>query len=166
MYRSVEISALLTLLLTGCASSSVMDVDSNTIAISTSAAPACGSQGAQQVAVRRAAIETLQRGYDKYIILGAQSQNNVGVVGYTPMVANTYSAGTINTYGNMGTYNGSSNTYFSGGQPIIGGTHDQQLAVRMFHSNEPGSANAVDARQILGPQWQSIVAKGPGNTCT
>lgn len=152
-------------ILAACANSSVMDVDTDTIVISTSAAPACGQQGAQQVAVKRAAIETIQRGYDRYIILDAKAQNNVGVVGYTPMVANTYSSGRVNTYGNMGTYSGSSNTYVSGGQPIIGGTHDQQFAVRMFRMSDPGAANAVDARRVLGPDWQKIVAKGPGATC-
>jgi hypothetical protein len=142
-----------------------MDVDSDTIVISTSAAPACGQRGAQEVAVRRAAIETLKRGYDRYVILDADAQSNVGVVGYTPLTANTYSSGTVKTYGNTGSYSGSSSTYFSGGQPIIGGTHDQKLAVRMFRQTDPGAEKAVDARRVLGPDWQSIVAKGPGSTC-
>ena len=153
------------LLLTSCASSSVMQLDSNTIQVSTSAAPACGSQGAQQVAIKRAAIETLQRGFDRYVILGAQAQNNVGVVGYTPIIANTYSSGTVNSYGNSATYNGSSNTYFSGGQPIEGGSLDQNLGVRMFKANDPQGANAVDARQTLGSDWRKIVSKGAGATC-
>jgi hypothetical protein len=151
--------------LSACASSSVMDVNSNTIMISTSAAPACGAQGAQQVALRRAAIEALQRGYDKYIILDSRTQNNVGVVGYTPMTASTYSSGTLNTNGNMGTYSGTSNTSISGGQPIIAGSHNQQLEVRLFRSADPGAENAVDARKVLGPDWQQIAAKGPGSTC-
>lgn len=137
------------LLLAGCASSSVMDLDSNTIQISTSAAPACGSQGAQQVAVRRAAIEALRRGYDRYVILGGGRQNNVGVVGYTPLTASTY---------------GNSTTVY-GGQPIIAGSHDQELTVRMFRPTDPGYENAVDAKRALGPDWQAIVAKGPGSTC-
>lgn len=153
------------LLLGACASSSVMDVDSNTVVISTAAAPVCGQRGAQDVAVKRAAYETLRRGYDKYIILGAQAQNNTGVVGYTPLVANTYSQGTLNTYGNTGSYSGSSNTYVSGGQPIYGGSHDQKLAVRMFRLSDPGAASAVDARQVLGPEWQTVLTKGPGATC-
>ncbi len=153
------------LLLSGCASSSVMDLDRNTIEISTSAAPACGAQGAQQVAVKNAAIETLRRGYDRYIILGGQAENNVGVVGRTPVIANTYQNGTINAYGNTATYNGTANTYYSGGQPIIGGTHDQKIAVRMFRTDDPQGVNAVDARQVLGPDWQKAVKKGPGLTC-
>ena len=73
--------SIFSLLLGACASSSVMQLESNTIQVSTSAAPACGSQGAQQVAIKRAAIESLQRGFDRYLILGAQAENNVGVVG-------------------------------------------------------------------------------------
>lgn len=152
-------------LLGACASSSVMDVASDTIVISTAAAPACGQRGAQEVAVKRAAYETLKRGYDKYIILDAEAESNVGVVGYTPLIANTQSYGSINTYGNSGTYSGSSNTYVTGGQPIIAGTHDQKLAVRMFRSGDPDAARAVDARQVLGPDWQKVMTKGPGLTC-
>lgn len=142
-----------------------MQMDANTIEVNTSAAPACGAQGAQRVAVKNAAIETLRRGYDKYVILGANAQNNVGVVGYTPMIANTYGSGTVSGYGNSANYYGQSNTYVSGGQPIVGGTHDQRIAVRMFRANDAQAVNAVDARQTLGPDWQKLVAKGPGQTC-
>ena len=142
-----------------------MDLDSNTIQVSTTAAPACGQRGAQQVAIKRAAIETLQRGYDSYVVLGAEAQNNVRVVGHTPIVANTYGSGTVNAYGNTATYRGQSNTYFSGGQPIVGGSHDQGLAIRMYRATDPEAANAVDARRTPGPDWQKIVAKGPGATC-
>jgi hypothetical protein len=147
--KEATLACAIVLTLAGCASSSVIDLDSSTIQISTSAAPACGAQGAQEVAVKRAAIETINRGYDRYIILGGGQQNNVGVVGYTPITANTYG----------------SRTYVSGGQPIIGGSHDQQLMVRMFRPSDPGYENAVDARRVLGPEWQKTVAKGPGSTC-
>lgn len=159
------ILAITALAVVGCASSSVMDVASDTIVISTSAAPACGAQGAQQVAVKRAAIETLHRGFDRYIILDANAENNVGVVGYTPRVANTYSSGAVSAYGNTGTYSGTSTTYTSGGQPVIAGTHDQQLAIKMFRTTDPGADRAVDARRVLGSEWQKILAKGPGSTC-
>lgn len=165
MYRKLATVVVCSQLLGACASSSVMDVAGDTIVISTAAAPACGQRGAQDVAVKRAAYETLSRGYDRYVILGAEAQNNVGVVGYTPLVANTYSSGTLNTYGNTGSYSGSSNTYVSGGQPIMGGTHDQKLAVKMFQATDPAAANAVDARRVLGPDWQKVLAKGPGSTC-
>ena len=152
-------------LLAGCASSSVLDVASDTIQVSTSAAPVCGQAGAQAVAAKRAAIETLKRGYDSYMIVDANSQNNVRVVGTTPITANTYSSGTINGYGNTATYNGQSNTYFSGGQPIIGGHHDEALMVRMFKQGDAGSERAVDARRVLGPDWQKQIQKSTLGTC-
>ena len=162
--NKLTLSAL-AVVVSGCASSSVMDLDARTVEVSTSAAPVCGAIGAQQVATKRAAFETLKRGYDSYIVLGAEAQNNIGVVGYTPVTANTYGSGTINTYGGGGTYTGQSSTYLSGGQPIMGGSHDQALAVHMFHSGEPGSENAIDAKRALGADWQKILAKGPGMTC-
>lgn len=152
-------------LLAGCASSSVMDLDSNTIQVSTSAAPACGAQGAQQVAVQRAAIETLKRGYDRYAVMGAGAANNVGVVGYTPLTANTYGSGSVSAYGNNAYLSGQSTTYYSGGQPIIGGSYDQQITIRMFRSSDPGAESAIDARRVLGPDWQEKLSKGMNGTC-
>jgi uncharacterized protein YceK len=152
------------LLLGGCASSSVMDLDSSTIQISTSAAPACGATGAQKVATRRAAIETLRRGYDRYVIMGGGYANNVGVVGYTPLTANTYGSGTVSAYGNNAYLSGQSTTSYSGGQPIIAGSHDQQLTVRMFRETDPGAENAIDAKRVLGPEWQEALNKSD-TTC-
>jgi hypothetical protein len=37
--------------------------------------------------------------------------------------------------------------------------------VRMFKAGDPEGQRAVDARQVLGPDWQKRIAKGPGLTC-
>lgn len=166
--RGVSV-ALIAISLAGCANSAVMPLAADTIQITSSAAPVCGPIGAQNVALRRAAIETLQRGFDRFVIVGAQAQNNVGVIGYTPVVANTY--GTASAYGTTlgsSTYStayGQSSTYFSGGQPIIAGTHDQGLVVKMFRVSDPNAANAVDARATLGPDWQESIKEGVATTC-
>jgi hypothetical protein len=55
---------IVTGVLGGCASSSVMRYTSDTVAINTSAAPVCGEAGAQRVAIQRAAVETIRQGYD------------------------------------------------------------------------------------------------------
>ena len=157
--------AVFLLLLAGCASSSVLEVASDTIQISTSAAPVCGQSGAQAVASKRAAIETLKRGYDGYIIVGADAQNNVRVVGTTPVTANTYSNGTINGYGNTATYSGQSHTTFGGGFPIIAGHHEQSLVIRMFRAGDPGSERAVNTKQVLGPEWQKEMESSSRGTC-
>lgn len=136
--------------LTGCASASVMDLDANTVQVSAGAAPACGAVGAQNYAVKTAAYQTLRRGYDKYVIGGTQATSQTRFAGYTPMYANNYGNGTMIT----------------GGAPIMMTEHGQNLIVHMFHASDPGAENAVDAKTTLGPDWQKILTKGPGNTCT
>jgi hypothetical protein len=138
------------LFLAGCASASVMDLDANTVQVSAGAAPACGAIGAQNYAVKTAAYQTLRRGYDKYIIGGAQATSQTRFSGYTPMYANSY--------GNS--------TMITGGEPIMMTEHGQNLVVHMFHANDQGAENAIDAKTTLGPDWQKILAKGPGVTCT
>jgi len=156
MHKNLTVLVLSGLLsLPGCVGTSVMPFSANTVQITTSAAPACGQSGAQRVAMTDAAITTITSGYDSFIVGGAQAENNVGVVGYTPVVANTYSSGY-----------GTSFTTVSGGAPIIGGTHDQSIVVQMFHASDPNAANAIPARSFLGADWQKLVAKGFPRTCT
>ncbi len=83
----------------------------------------------------------------------------------TPVIANTYGSGRLNTYGNTASYSGSSTTYVTGGQPIVAGSHNQSFLVKMYHDSDPAGANAVPAKQILGPDWQKLVKKGNIGTC-
>ena len=148
----------------GCASSTTIPLAQDTVQITASAAPACGLGGAQTVAVRQAAAETIRRGYDRFIVQGAQYQNSVRVVGHTPVIANTSGTGTISGSGSFMNINTNSTTTYSGGSPIIGGSHNQGLVVKMFKEGDPAGSNAVSARETLGPQWQEIVSK-PTLTC-
>ena len=133
------------LVLAACARSAVMPLAADTIQVTTTAAPVCGATGAQNVAVRRVAIETINRGYDKFIILGAQAQSNLS--GFTPIVANT-SGGT---------------TIISGGQPLT--RHSQGIVAKMFKEGDPAGANAISARATLGPKWQEVVKESTATTC-
>ena len=153
------------LMLLGCARSSVMPISTDEIQVSTSAAPVCGSTGAQDVAVRRAAIETINRGYDKFLITGGEKANNVRVVGTTPVTAYTTGTATAHGYGNTATAYGNSTTQYYGGDPIIGGTHDQGLRVKMFKQDDPLAAKAISARGFLGPEWQKHVQESTRTTC-
>ena len=170
--RSV-ILLLAAVALAGCARTSVMPLAADTVQITTKAARFCGSQGAQELALKIAAIETIDRGYDRFFITGSSYQNNVRVVGRTPLISNSTSTSTGNfrayRYGNMtsGTIQsyGSGTTITSGGQPIIRGTHDQLLVVKMLHEDDEDAGNAVDARGVLGEDWQKIVESGTPNTC-
>jgi hypothetical protein len=47
----------------------------------------------------------------------------------------------------------------TGGQPIYANAHNQDLIVKMFKQGDPAGANALDARQQLGPGWQDAVNK-------
>ena len=161
------------MVLVGCARTSVIPISANTVQITTAAAPVCGQVGAQQVALKVAAIETINRGYDRFLIVGGGYQNNVGVVGTTPLVSNSTSTstGTFSAYQYGNTIQGygsgttSTSTITSGGQPIIAGSHDQALVVQMLRESDPGAENAVDARSVLGEDWQKIAQSGAPNTC-
>lgn len=143
-----------------------MPLAGDTVQITIQAAPVCGQVGAQNVALRRAAIETINRGFDRFVILGGGYQNNVGVVGYTPIQAQTYGTATATGYGNMAFVQGHATTTYSGGYPIIAGTHNQGLVVKMFREDDPAGANAVPARTTLGPKWPEVIKQGMTSTCT
>jgi hypothetical protein len=123
-----------------CARSATIPLAQDTFQITTTAAPICGSAGAQKVAFRQAAVETIRRGYDRFIIVGGQA--GATVVGTTPIVVQSLGAGGAIAYG---------------GAPMV--SHGQGLVVKMFKENEPGVANALSARQTLGPKWQELAAK-------
>lgn len=154
----------LCLALGACAKASAIPLSKDTLQITSSAAPVCGMTGAQTVALHQAAVETIRHGYDNFVILGSQYQNNVGVVGYTPVVANTTGSVTAVGYRNSATAFGNSTTTYSGGEPIIAGSHNQSFVVKMFRDGDPAGGNAVSARDTLGPKWQDAVAQD-SHTC-
>jgi hypothetical protein len=139
----------------GCTSTNVTPMAENVVSISTSAAPVCGGRGAQRVASQQAAVETLKRGFDRFIIVGSQGANNVRQIGRTPVYANTTATGQV--IGNSVYVNGTTNVY--GGQPIYGGSHDREIVVAMFKNGESQGQNALEARSTLGPDWQKKVSQ-------
>lgn len=146
----------LPLALIGCARTTAIHTSADTITVQTSAAPICGATGAAKVAQRQAAIETIKAGYDRYIIIGAEAANNVTI---------TQTPGTFQTSGNVtgfGTYN--QQTTYVPGPMIAHGTHDQAFGVKMFKDGDPNGAQALSAREMLGPQWAKWVKDG-ASTC-
>jgi len=141
--------------LSSCVQSNAMRVSQNAVIIQTSAAPVCGNIGAAKVAQKQAAIETIKAGYDSYIITSAAAANNV-TASQMPGTYQTY--GTVNSYGGYGSVNAT--TTYTPGPVIYSGTHDQSIGVRMFKQGEPGSGQAVSARDVLGPKWAVIVKDG------
>lgn len=153
--------ASVALLLTACAESTTIDLADNQFILQTSAEAACGRIATTKVANKMAAVETLRRGYDRFVILGASSANNTQTIVTGPTYATTY--GRANVYGN--TAYGNSNTYFGGQSVLYTGTHDQDLNVLMLRTGERGYATAIRAKQVLGENWKEITEKGI-NTCS
>lgn len=152
MVKFCAVAICCAVLLAGCARTSSLQLAADTVEISARAAPLCGPEGASRMAAKTAAVETIKHGYDKFIILRSQAQNNVGVVGYTPVTAQT-------TYGG-----GHATTHVYGGEPIVAGTHNHGLIVKMFKEGDPQGANAMSATATLGPKWRDIVGQ-PTLTC-
>jgi hypothetical protein len=142
MRRTSLVLAVAAIALTACVRTSVMPMSANTFQITARAAPICGGEGAERVAFRRAAIETIRQGYDRFMIVNGLAQNNVSVGTYV--------------YGNR-------NGVYS--SPIFYGSHDQAVIVRTFRDNEPEARNALSARAVLGPTWQEQITSNT-MTCT
>ncbi|HWJ73531.1 MAG TPA: hypothetical protein VNX29_10235 [Kaistia sp.] len=158
-------SALAVLAVASCASTSVVPLSADTIQVTAQADPDCGPRGAQQAALKRAAVETLRRGFDNFVILGIQQANNTRVVGYTPVQSQTTSDAVGTDWGNSSYVTGRSTTTYSGGQAIVGGSFDQNLTVQMFRQGDPGFDRALSARATLGPNWQKAVASKDDDFC-
>lgn len=140
------------MLLAGCAATSTIPLSSDTVQITAHAAPVCGMVKAQQIAMKQAASETINRGFDKFVILSGQYAPLTQVFGYTPVEAHSTGIADVNG----GIITSSTNTTFSGGQPITGTSHLEGLVVKMFKDGDPSGANAISARRTLGPDWEKI----------
>jgi hypothetical protein len=153
MGRHAVVALMGVFAISGCVSSDVTPIAQDTVLVSTNAAPACGRQGARKVAIMQASVETLKRGYDRFIVVGSDAHSDVRVVGTTPVYgSSTFMA---SSYGNS--IYGSGSTTLYGGQPIIGGSHEQQFAIKMFRPGDPGYEQALDARAELGPDWATRI---------
>jgi len=138
--RSPLSAFALAAILGGCAGASTIPLAQDTIQITARAAPICGSVGAEKLAFKQAAVETIRRGYDRFIVLNAQAGGTYA--GNTPIMVQNLGGGTV-----MAT----------GGQPII--APNQGLVIKMFKDADPQGANALSARDTLGPEWQEQVKK-------
>ncbi|GAB4386926.1 MAG: hypothetical protein Kow0045_16240 [Albidovulum sp.] len=103
-----------------------------------------------------AAVETLRRGYQRYVIAGANVEKNVSVIHTGPTYANTYSNASF--YGNSASM--SSTTHFGGQRTIFAGSNDADLAVVMFNPEDAGFSDAIDAKSELGSEWETLVKDG------
>ena len=123
-----------------CASTEVVQVSRNQAVISTSAAPVCGTEGALRVAQKMAAVATLRRGYERFILSGVGSYSNVQI----NRVPSSYSTGTVKVYGNSGF--GRFQTYTPTRTEISGRNH-AEMQVLMLNQGDSGYQNALDAKK-------------------
>lgn len=122
------------LAMSGCVSTNATQLSANEVLITTEGALACGTGRTQEVAFSQAAVETLRRGFDGFVILDSARGSDRYLAGF-------------NEYG-----------------PIYGGGYDQDFVVRMFRASDAGYGSAIDARGVLGPEWQTIMSE-PQNWC-
>ncbi|MDJ0858215.1 MAG: hypothetical protein QNJ03_03980 [Dinoroseobacter sp.] len=83
-----------------------------------------------------AAVETLRRGYARYVIVDTNSQST-SAIGHIP----NYSGTGIGTF-------------------YDAGSNEVQVLVRMMGPRDPGFSNGIDAKAALGEEWQALVENG------
>ena len=163
MYRKAIL--LTALLLAGCVETSVMPLSTDTFQINATSDQDCGKSGAQKVAVQVAALETIKRREERFIILGSDGQSSRYLSGIMPIYSKTKSDLGGGKDGNKTNANSHSNTTTTGGVPIFSESHEQILMVRVIREDDPAAEQALVAKAILGPEWAKIVQKGKINTC-
>lgn len=146
--QKIFVVAVSVAILAGCAATSITPISKNQVLISTNAAPACGTDGAAKVASQMAAVATLRSGYQRYVLQAAGVQNNTRVVSTGPTYATTYG----------------STTYFGGSTSYLSGSNNAEFAVLMLNPGDHGYSNGLDAKSILGSEWEKKVRDGI-NTC-
>ena len=140
---------LLPAVLTGCARTSTAPAGEDTIEITVHVGTICDGGDAERLARRHAAVETIRRGFDDYIVIGSVGGDHLAEE--EPATARTTLSG------------GSASALFSEDAPLL--AHHRMLTVRMLHAGEGDSAATVSARAVLGDEWEAVVARGPATIC-
>lgn len=140
---------LLPVVLAGCARTSTAPAGADTIEITVYVGTICDAGDAERLARRHAAVETIRRGFDDYVVIGSVGGDHV---------AEEESATARTTLSG-----GSGRTLFSEDAPLL--AHHRVLTVRMFQAGEGDSAATVSARAVLGDEWEAVVASGPATIC-
>jgi len=120
----------------GCAQTSVTPLSRNQVMVHVNAAPVCGPSGASNVALRTAAVQALRNGFERFQIFGGDQYSNVEVI----------------------------NRPLSQGGTMVTGGHSINLRVLMTNPGDPGYDDGLDAKEVLGENWESDLDK-PIVTC-
>ena len=122
-------------------------MDTNTVEVLVDADAECGKTGAQRAAFRHAAVATLLRRFDRFVVLSSDSGTELGV-STLPL--------TSTTYGNVTTTTGGTSYYQK---------PHHRLTIAMFRYGDSRAVEALDARHVLGPDWVNIVNAGGPSMC-
>ena len=134
---------------TGCARMSTVPVDADTIEISVRVATICNARDADRLAHRQAAVETIRRGYEDFVVIDSVGGDHMA--DHAPETARTH------------LYGISAAPLLSEDAPLL--AHHRVLTVQMFHAGQGESATNVSARAVLGDDWEALVTKGAPTTC-
>lgn len=154
-YAAAIAALAVVFVLAACARTEIIPTARNQAVVSTSAAPVCGTDGALRVANQMAAVATLRQGYERFFLSEVGTDSNVQV--YQVPGSTSYTTGTVNIVGNSAY--GSFQTY-TPPTTVVSGRNYAQMQVYMVNRGDPGYQNALDARRVLGPDWQEKVADG------
>lgn len=146
--RNLLTACALTLLVGGCASTSTVPLAQDTIQITARAAPVCGPALAEKVALKQAAVETIRRGFDRFVVLNAQASGTYR--GNDPVYVQRLGGGLYSA---------------SGGDAII--APNQALTIKMFKDGDPQGGNALSARDTrrIGRSKSRKIASPVFNGC-
>ena len=135
--------------MTGCARTSTTPLDANTIEITVRVATICDGRDAERLAHLHAAVETIRRGFEDYVVIDSFGGDHLA--DHAPLTARS-------------TLYGSSSTPISSGDaPLL--AHHRVLTVQMFQAGRGESSATVSAHAVLGDDWKALVAKGAPATC-
>ena len=133
----------------GCARTNTATLDGDTIEVTVRVGTVCDAADAERLARRQAAVETLRRGFEDYVVVDSFGGDHVADEAPDTARTTLYGTGT--------------RALFSQDAPLL--AHHRVLTVRMFPAGQGDSAASVSARALLGDDWEALVAKGAPATC-
>ena len=144
----VVITGLMTVMI-GCARTSTVSLDADTIEITVRVPTICEGRDAERIAHRHAAVETIRRGFQDYVVVGSVGGDHV--TDHAQVTARSVLSGDRTTLAS------------SQDAPLL--AHHRVLTIRMYQAGQGESSAAVSAHAVLGDDWEALVTRGAPTTC-
>lgn len=123
-------------ILSACVETSVQPMTQTSFKVSTEAEDLCGAKTTREIAFKSAAVEVIRRGADRFIVVGDQADSRI-------------TGGTFTHFGGFQTY----------------GSNTQDMIIQIVKKGDHRFADSLSAKQVLGPEWEQIVATDAKQTC-